>query len=132
MTNWRRPRLPHRPSPPPLLSPPTSSRWPNSSVSGRSRDDPHDWRAITIPCAAFHPQRDLATHPSREALRRLLAAAPRLEVWLAMAATIEQWRNRCLYQTHASTASQRDQMDEQWRNLQRMGAELPRVTVIVA
>jgi len=68
------------------------------------------------------------THPSRLELRRLLTAAPRLEVRLQMATSIDQWR--ALGAHRKGSAPDHEQMDEQWREFQRMAAQLERVTIV--
>ena len=90
-------------------------------------------RSIVITCGAQSPttvERYGSAVPSRELLRQLLTASPRLEVRLEAGASIETWRHTC-YDPNI-TALQREQLDEQWRELQRMGAEMERVTVVDA
>jgi len=107
-----------------------------SQVAGLDRLLPHlahapALRTLTIPCGVEDLRTvasEGATHPSRDALRQLLTAAPRLEVRLQMAATVEKWR-KCFWYS-GTTVSQRKQMDDQWSELQRMGMEMERVTVV--
>jgi hypothetical protein len=94
-------------------------------------------RTLTIACAAECPDgADTygARHPSRDVLYQLLTAAPRLEVLLEVAASIEEWCDYFWYQQDVffsdEPAAYREQLDEQWRELQRMGAEMERVTVV--
>ena len=62
-------------------------------------------------------------------LRWLLTAAPRLEVRLEIPASMDGWRGSDGYRRLAATASDRKDMEDQWRELQRMGAELERVII---
>jgi hypothetical protein len=88
-------------------------------------------RTLTITCKAESPA-DAETYgarlPNRDALRQLLAAAPLLQVRLEVPASIETWR-KAFCCTHEQTSAQRE-LDEQWRELQRLGAEMERVTVV--
>ena len=64
--------------------------------------------------------------PSLAVLSALLTAAPHLEVELLMPATLDRWtalRPSAAAQDHAAS-------EQQWRELQRMGAEMERVTVV--
>jgi len=88
-------------------------------------------RTLTIPCGVEDLRTvasEGATHPSRDALRQLLTAAPQLEVRLEVAATIEKWR-KCFWYS-GTTVSQRKQMDDQWSELQLAAAEMERVTIV--
>jgi hypothetical protein len=86
-------------------------------------------RTLTIRCAS-----DLPTiadspgrwNPSRAVLDQLLTAAPLLEVRLQSAASLEEWRG-CW--TPSVLAADRERIDDQWRELQRIGAEMERVTI---
>ena len=91
-------------------------------------------RTLTISCEADRPEDAYSfggTQPSCEVLRRLLTAASLLEVRLELAASIEEWRGSASYEEgegdEAGPAEQ--QMDEQWDELQRMAAEMERVTI---
>jgi hypothetical protein len=107
-----------------------------SQVAGLDRLLPHlahapALRTLTIHCEVH----DLmtvasqgATHSCCDALQSLLAAAPRLEVRLEMAVPIDEWRSSCWYEQ--SSASQREEVERQWRELQRVGADLERVTIV--
>jgi len=88
-------------------------------------------RSLTIRCAAEYPDTARlygATQPSREALARLLAAAPLLAVRLSMATSIDQWRDAS--QFRSARTSDREGMMNQWHELQRMVAELERVVIV--
>jgi len=61
-------------------------------------------------------------------LRQLLDTAPRLEVQLEVTSNIETWRSANEYRW--ASAASCEQMDEQWRELQRMGKELERVIIL--
>jgi len=87
-------------------------------------------RTLTIVCTPDNPltlRLYGPAHPSQEALRRLLAAAPLLAVRLELAASIDEWRSSTSHRR--GSAADRQQIDEQWRQLQRMGADLERVTI---
>jgi hypothetical protein len=88
-------------------------------------------RTLTVACGASNPATTDARKsalPSREAMRRLLAAAPRLKVRLH-APSLDRWR-MALWYFGNDDAAQTEQMDEQWHELQRMGADLERVTAV--
>ena len=61
-----------------------------------------------------------------------MTAAPLLEVRLV--ASIEEWRDSFWYQhgvlLSAAPAACREKLDQQWRDLMRMGAEMERVTIV--
>ena len=92
-------------------------------------------RTLTVVCAADEPFSLRVygpTNPSREALGQLLAAAPQLQVRLLVAASVEEWRtSNTHYKPSAMSAPEWERVGEQWRELQRMGAELERVTLNV-
>jgi hypothetical protein len=108
------------------------------SVNGVDRLLPHlvhapALRRLIIPCDAQNPEvADSlgSTHPSRNELHSLLTAAPLLQVRLAAVASLEEWCEQFWYEE--SSASQREQIDQQWRDLMRMGAEMERVTIVEA
>ena len=88
-------------------------------------------RSLVITCGTQIPttvERYGSVVPSCELLRQLLAAAPLLQVRLEVPASIETWCKAFCY-THEQTSAQRE-LDEQWRELQRLGAEMERVTVV--
>jgi hypothetical protein len=64
--------------------------------------------------------------PSRDVLSALLAAAPRLEVRLLLPATLDCW----IQLRQSDDAEHRDVFEQQWWEMQRMGAELERVTIV--
>ena len=90
-------------------------------------------RTLTFVCTPDEPIMGLlygSTHPSFRMLRWLLTAAPRLEVRLGIPASMDGWLGSDGYRRLAATESDRKEMDDQWRELQCMGAELERVTVV--
>jgi hypothetical protein len=88
-------------------------------------------RCLTVSCVADRPDMAAssgATHPGRDALHSLLAAAPRLEVRLEVPTSIEEWRAGFWYRHNPESHRQ---MDGQWRKLRRMAAEnMERVAVV--
>ena len=89
-------------------------------------------RTLTIRCASDPPtiaDSPGPWNPSRAVLDQLLTAAPLLEVRLQVAASLEEWRGCWTYQTPPVSAADREQIDEQWRELQHIGAELERVII---
>jgi hypothetical protein len=87
-------------------------------------------RSLAITCGAQRPttvERYGSAVPSRELLRQLLTASQRLEVLLEAGASIDTWRDSFVYRQ--ASALQREQLDDQWRELQRMAAETERVTI---
>jgi hypothetical protein len=90
-------------------------------------------RTLVVRCGADRPDMAAsfgAMQPSRDALQQLLAAAPLLAVRLAVATSIDKWRNSFCYSHGQASDLQREQLDEQWRELQRMAAEMGRVSVV--
>lgn len=87
-------------------------------------------RTLIISCSVCHPYGKFAP-PNREALHRLLAVAPQLHVRLGMAPN-ERWHrdNLIVNGTCAISSADCSRMDEQWRKLQRMAAEMERVTIV--
>lgn len=88
-------------------------------------------RTLNIRCAAeSFREIDIGggEHPRRKVVRRLLTAAPQLEVQLEVTSNIETWRSANEYRW--ASAASCELMDDQWRELQRMGAEMERVTVV--
>jgi hypothetical protein len=90
-------------------------------------------RSLIFPCDAQNPEVAAlygATHPSRAALHSLLTAAPLLRVRLAVVATQASWCNLSKFWYRYADESQRERVKEQWRELQRLGAEMARVTIV--
>ena len=85
-------------------------------------------RTLTIACAPVQSFSSVheSTQPSREALARLLTAAPLLLLRLQMAVSMAEWRTASVY----SSVFVCERMDEQWREFQRMAAQLERVTIV--
>ena len=91
-------------------------------------------RTLTFACVPDEPYA-LRTSvapaiPSREALHRLLTAAPLLAVRLEVAASTDEWYESGRYRMFFTSEADRQQIGEQWHELRRMGAEMERVTVI--
>ena len=83
-------------------------------------------RLLSIRCKPNSSDIEAATSPlpSFDVLSSLLVAAPQLEVRLLMPATLERW----LALGHSIPVG-RAVIEQQWRELQRMAAEMERVSV---
>jgi len=70
------------------------------------------------------------SRPSADALRQLLAAAAQLQVHLPAAVILEHWRSSRRYRRLATSAEERERMDQLFREIQQMAAEVEGVTLV--
>ena len=84
-------------------------------------------RLLSIRCEPNrHDILDAASIPGRDGLSALLASAPQLEVRLLLPTTFDRW----LALRQPDSAEDHAASEQQWRELQRMGAELDRVSLV--